>query len=154
MKKNYLERQNAFATAFNIAPGTVFKITKKAEGYKDGWDNAWAEAMTKTIGKNVVVKEIWANYGIRMTNGYSYPFFVLQHVRASKEPVSVRVQLNDSHSVVVGKDKIVVGCQSFKTDIVKKLQDALDELNAEDLIAEKPSKPQMKKKKVKAKRKK
>lgn len=153
MKKSYSERQAAFITAYDIVVGSKLKVIKTFPDHTDGWSNVWNDRMTKNVGKTLTVEsDDYDAYGIKMDDLY-YPFYVLQHVSNPGSPTSVRVRLNDSYTAVVGKDKIVVGCQSFKTDIVKKLQNALDELNADDLIAERPRKPQTKKK-VKSKRKK
>lgn len=148
MKKSYLERQNAFITAYDIVPGSKIRVLKTSRSNEDGWSNAWVSEMTKNVGKTLTVEgDDHDQYGIRV-HGFYYPFFVLQHISNPGSPASVRVRLNDSHTAVVGKDKIVVGCQSFETDIVKKLQDALDEVTPKKKVVSKTDK------KVKSKRKK
>jgi hypothetical protein len=45
-----------------------------------------------------------------------------------EEVKTVDVKLNEHHTAVVSKDEIKVGCQTFSVDVIKKLAQALEEV--------------------------
>ena len=82
-KESYEVRQYNWLKANDIGEGDKVRIVRKAEGYKDGWDNTWLDSMDDEVGKVGTVVEDSGNKGIVVdTDGghWSYPYFVLEKV--------------------------------------------------------------------------
>ena len=82
-EKSYEVRQYNWLKANDIGEGDKVRIVRKAEGYKDGWDNSWPAGMDNEVGKVGFVVEDNGNKGIVVdTDGghWSYPYFVLEKV--------------------------------------------------------------------------
>lgn len=86
--KRYLEEQEAT----DLTPGTIVKITRKAETGEGGWDNTWIDDFDNLIGKHGIVVETAEEKGLRIVIGqdiptfmgmirpYAFPYFILEKV--------------------------------------------------------------------------
>lgn len=87
-KPSYVERQDEWLKANNIAGGDKVRIVRRAESHEDGWDNNWPARMDDDVGKVGFVVEDNGDKGIVVDteNGYwSYPYFVLEKVKDEPE---------------------------------------------------------------------
>jgi hypothetical protein len=73
-KENYLKRQEACG----LREHDVVRVTRSAQTGEDGWDNSWTEDMNRYVGGRAFRVTALHEYGIRIGNSYSFPYFVLE----------------------------------------------------------------------------
>lgn len=64
-----------------IERGDTVKVLRIAKNEENGWGTGWVPNMDKSIGKILTVEEDRQLKGFRLSDGYSYPFFVLELIR-------------------------------------------------------------------------
>lgn len=70
--------------------GDTVKILRAAKDYELGWDNEWNSDMNNMVGKTSIIESFNGVHGIGLSDGMSYPFFVLKKVAPAPIPFSVR----------------------------------------------------------------
>jgi hypothetical protein len=93
--------------------------------------------------KSVLLRRNYDDYGLDYSStkhlnqhGWVVAVKISNHLASINVPVGMvkevpsetEVVLNSSHTAIVTKDTITVGCQTFPVDILKKLQTAVDNL--------------------------
>ncbi len=77
----YLEEQ--IAAGFHR--GDWVFVLGTAEDRERGWNNVWAENMTSAVGRSLRVEsDSKSSSGITLSDGYTYPYFVLKKVKELK----------------------------------------------------------------------
>lgn len=69
-----------------IGVGDSVKVLRKAGNKEKGWGTGWVPEMDSAIGGTLTV-EGGGERGFRLSDGYNYPFFVLELIQ-KKEPKS------------------------------------------------------------------
>ena len=105
------------------------KPLRKAETGEMGWNAYWASNMNSSISKTLTVLEDRGSAGFRLSNGYLYPWFVLELVQKAKPgpPLPQNIEnviYNEDFGVAVDirvdiKDSI----RKLVTEIFKTLSD-------------------------------
>lgn len=83
----YIEEQD---TA-NFKLGDEVIVMRTARNNERGWSNVWCDNMTLSVGEIYTVKRIVGLSGIYLSDGYSYPYFVLRKVGKEKIPDNIKV---------------------------------------------------------------
>lgn len=102
-------------------------------GYKH-WDRL---TLDKLIGRYFQEKYHWVvirnDKTIEGNKNYFDKFktITLQELFDLEQPETITVKLNDSHSAIVSKDGIKVGCQSFTHDSIKELWLACEKMKGQ-----------------------
>ncbi len=74
---NYFYSQNECG----IKVGDHVKVTRTAGDFEAGWDNSWTREMDEQVMETLQVIYIGkGKSGIELSDGYRYPFFVLEKV--------------------------------------------------------------------------
>ena len=148
--KKYVAAQAAFIANFNLKVGDKVKITHSVKDNYGGWDNVWSSyAMNPSIGKELSVKELPGGYndedGINLSDGYYYPYFVIQVLDNGKERI---IELDSGeYEAEISKDgmDVTIGCQDVSFDTVKKIYDTMVALQKGAVKASTPKKVAAKK---------
>jgi hypothetical protein len=106
--------------------GDTVKVLAKCENFANGWGTGWnALKMNPSIGRFLTVQSISNRIGIMLSNGYYYPYFVLE--KTSKQPILVK--LNEEYTAEVNEKEIKVGCIIFPLSIAHELHKAVTEIS-------------------------
>lgn len=110
-----------------INVGDTVRVLRKVNGDSMGWVNSWQDEMDELLNpeSTAVVVSIDDGHGIKLDNGYQYPFFVLEVVESAFKPITV--YLNEEYSATIYSDRIAVGCQTFAYDAIENLAQKLGE---------------------------
>ncbi len=73
-----------------IDVGDCVKVLRTAKDCELGWGNSWTYDMNEQLNRTLEVESIGDN-GIHLSDGYSYPFFVLEVVKKAEKLVDVTV---------------------------------------------------------------
>ncbi len=77
----YLEEQ----TIANFYRGDWVIVIRSAMDHEGGWGNTWAPCMTSSVGRSLRVEnDSKSSSGITLSDGYTYPYFVLKRVQELK----------------------------------------------------------------------
>lgn len=110
MSKLYMEAQNEWIEENNVNIGDTVKITHSVKSHTMGWNNTWIDVMDQYVNNNLYVEDIsisrGVDAGIRLSNRFRYPFFVLEIVQR-KEPKSKEYTFSTGQSVLVRDDIII-----------------------------------------------
>ena len=82
--KTYMVRQAEWVKENKIGRGVVVRVLRKAGEYEGGWNCGWVSAMDGSIGNLLRIDTNEGLDGIRLSNGFLYPFFVLEVDREGK----------------------------------------------------------------------
>ncbi len=66
----------------------VMRIARHGE---QEWENTWADVMNLSVGKILTITNILDASGIRLSDSYAYPYFVLKKVNEYKVPEHIKV---------------------------------------------------------------
>ncbi len=66
----------------------VMRIARHGE---QEWENTWADVMNLSVGKILTITNILDASGIRLSDSYAYPYFVLKKVNEYKSPEHIKV---------------------------------------------------------------
>jgi hypothetical protein len=107
------------ATDFEV--GESIKVVRTAEDGEMGWGDSWIHEMTEAVEEEHILKITNlgknSNTGIELSDGNSYPFFVL--MRVEPEEIEEETLYIGEHEVVFSEDDIQVGCQCIDNDTIK-----------------------------------
>ena len=70
-----------------IKVGDRVKVMRKTKSYTNGWDTCWVPEMNESVGKVFKVEgfsEFDKGDGFLLSDGFYYPFFVLEKVVTRK----------------------------------------------------------------------
>lgn len=73
----YTARQNAWVKENKIGPRTIVRVLRKAKAFEEGWGCEWVSPMDVSVGKFLHIKRDEGCDGLRLSDGFLYPFFVL-----------------------------------------------------------------------------
>lgn len=108
LEKHYMAMQDNCG----IKTGDRVKILRTAKSREMGWRTQWSPRMDDTVGDEEVVKLICSD-GIKLSNSWYYPFFVLQ--KLEKSPTKLTV---DSNEVIITDESLKFGCTTLdKNDV-------------------------------------
>lgn len=100
-----------------IKIGDTVKVLRKAVLDELGWECSWLSLMDDHIGKEFTVSALEGSEGIRLDNGYLYPFFVLEKISS---PVVLKhgdilLWEDGNESVVIQHESAVGGFYTIST---------------------------------------
>jgi len=81
----YIKAQEAWIKENNIKVGDKVFITKRTVDFKRGWDNTWETVMCEFVGTEQSIILFENERGILLSNGFRFPFFVLEKVNNKVE---------------------------------------------------------------------
>lgn len=86
--EQYIAAQKEFEEKYPV--GTKVRITRTAQKNEDGWDNNWVPNMMNIGHESTITyyNTIDFTSGVRLNDGYNYPFYVL-------EPVEEELKVGD-----------------------------------------------------------
>lgn len=79
IRKIYREKQ----AECGLKIGDTVLVTHQATSFKHGWESNWDIAMDSTVGQLYKVVKVH-DWGIKLSNGFSYPYYVLEKVITEK----------------------------------------------------------------------
>ncbi len=88
---DYSRLQKRWVTQNQLTTNSEVMVAVRGKSYFLGWPNTWTSAMDSVVGKVLQVVKI-QDYGILLSDGYSYPFYVLDVVEPAK-PVPIKLRL-------------------------------------------------------------
>ena len=79
-REEYIKKQDEWVKNNNITKETMLRPTKKVPSHTNGWENEWAEEMVIAVneGRRGYFVKNAKEYGIRLSIGCCYPYFVLE----------------------------------------------------------------------------
>lgn len=94
MEAEYIERQYKWIQDNNIQVDSLVQVMFVAEDFENGWLNNWSPLMDEATGKIFTVsttdEEGW---GIKLDDGYYYPYFVLKPIENNKTVNNIKLEL-------------------------------------------------------------
>jgi len=123
-RTKYTAAQEAFIALANLKTGSVVRVMRSAKDNEMGWGTYWNNKdMDRAVGNTRTVESVDEKHlGIRMTDGFYYPFFVLQPVLP--EPVEIKLDSGEYTAAVQVDGSVKVGCQSISTETLDKIHAA------------------------------
>ena len=79
LAKLYHDNQSSWLEVNNVNVNTLVRIKRSAKTEEAGWPCAWVSLMDLTVGQECSVWYVDKN-GVKLSNGWQYPFFVLEVV--------------------------------------------------------------------------
>lgn len=79
IRKIYREKQ----AECGLRIGDTVLVTQQATSFVHGWESNWDIAMDSSVGKQYQILIIH-DWGIKLSNGYIYPYYVLKKVNTEK----------------------------------------------------------------------
>ena len=86
-QRDYVRRQDNWVETNNVKNGDLVRILRIAKDDEMGWDNVWEYKMSDSVGQTLRIDDADIDAGdlfesgIVLSDGYQYPFFVLEVVR-------------------------------------------------------------------------
>lgn len=83
-KTSLQECYNVLQDNCGIKAGNTVKVLRIAKDFEMGWENVWEESMDDKVGNTDTVNVIQEGDGFFLSDGYYYPFFVLEKIKDVK----------------------------------------------------------------------
>ena len=143
LKKIYIELEKRWIELTGLQQGDAVKVIRKASHHEMGWNDIWIERYMFENEIHSFQGPVSDGKGIKLSNGFCYPYFVLEPVKTTKESI---MRFTDPHngntrSAVITEDGIKCGCidLAYKDVLVilsriKEIRDVLGAGNTVSLL--------------------